>query len=207
MDHLRKYTGWIAEGGYFMGNSCMTLRDWSTYDEIPLGLDNPREVEDPHSPLYSRLVIVVLPDGTNHRLTGQKRTNAWLAGKAPVPFSLCVDWYAMPSLDSAIALRRDLIGGGPHLEAIQSGPSMDSLRYIGAGGERAIEAVCTLRQRAGENRLEQIVRQVMELIDLDDPLRANLYRIGFFSTMEVILSTIDMDCQQMVNLARGESVF
>lgn len=108
--NLRKYTGWIAEGGHFMGYSCMTLRDWAAYDEIPLGDDSPQEVEDPASPLYSRLVIVVFPDGSNHRLTGHKRTIAWLAGTAPVPFSLSVDWYAMPSVESAIALRRDLIG-------------------------------------------------------------------------------------------------
>ena len=108
--NLRKYTGWIPEGGFLMGVSSMSVQDWLACDELSLGDDCPREVEDPASPLYARVVIVVFPDGTNHRLTGHKRTKAWREGTAPVPFALTVDWYAMPTLESAIALRRDLIG-------------------------------------------------------------------------------------------------
>ena len=84
---------------------------------------------------------------------------------------------------------------------------IESLGGIGAGGERAIEALCRVRMRPGENHLEQIVRQVIDLTDPSDPMRANLYRIGFFSTLEVILSTIDMDYQSMVNLASRAGVF
>ncbi len=84
---------------------------------------------------------------------------------------------------------------------------IESLGCIGAGGKMAIEALCMVRMRPGENHLEQIVRQVFDLADPGDPMRMNLYRIGFFSTIEIILSTIDMDYQQMVNLARGAGVF
>lgn len=83
---------------------------------------------------------------------------------------------------------------------------IDSLKWIGTGGERAIEALCMVRRHAGENNLEQIVRQVIDLTD-PDALQAKLYRIGFFSTMEVILSSIDMDHQQMMARARLEGVF
>ena len=108
-------------------------------------------------------------------------------------------------------------GGSPKIRFVNDehqlqdwdGPPIpiESLSCIGAGGEMAIEALCRVRMRPGENHLEQIVRQVFDMADPSDPMRANLYRIGFFSTLEVILSTIDMDYQQMVNLARGAGVF
>ena len=82
-----------------------------------------------------------------------------------------------------------------------------SLKCIGEGGEAAIKAVCMARRRPGENHLEQIVRQVFDLADPSDPMRMNLYRIGFFSTLEIILSAIDMDSQSMVDLASSAGVF
>ena len=84
---------------------------------------------------------------------------------------------------------------------------IESLRCIASGGEAAIEVLCMVRRRPGENHLEQIVRQVFDLADPGDPMRMNLYRIGFFSTIEIILSTIDLDYQSMVDLAQRAGVF